>query len=156
MQTPSHIRLHPERLAQLRMLAHAHSETVTETLERMISRELREDPLRDIIPGLVVMAGDYNILLSVGTSVHIGLTPIEAIGLAQHIQQIINGEDGKGRSLKARGFEIVFGRRGRALIVRLTAADGATAALSFTYSLAGDLQRQLANAAKYLADIHAA
>ncbi len=138
------------------MLADARKETIAEMVEGLISKALQEEPFLDFIPSLKVMAGDNNVLLSAGSAVHIGLTPQEAYELAIHVNRIIDGENGKGRSLKARGFEIVIGRRGRALVIRISDATGAVSAHSLTYSLAGDLQRQLTDAAQFLADIHVA
>lgn len=149
MQTHSHVRLHPARLAQLRVMADDRKETIAETVEHLISKAL-EDTIHDLIPGLMVMEGDNNVLLTMGTAI-IGLTPLEAVKLAGHIKQIVAGEDGKGRSIEVRGYEIIVGRRGRAVLLRLTDRDNNTVTQSLTYSLAGDFQRQLVRTAEALA-----
>jgi hypothetical protein len=129
--------------------------TIAETVEQMIVDQIRKGVIADAIPGLMVFAGDNNVLMSVGSAVHIGLTPREAIALAAQVERIFKGEDAKEQLLQVRGIEVAVGRRGRALVVRVKDKDGSVATQSLTYSLARDLQRQLVKAAKYLAEFGA-
>lgn len=156
MRNTSSILIHPSRLHQLRLIAHATGQrlereiAITEQIEHFISEEIYKGTISDDIPGL-------NIERQAGTN-GIAQLSIQAGDLAPVVLSLFEADALTGRLFwsaetpdKVPVFDIkpeaggrwLFGRVGKGFVHVLTDAEGKTAKFTATRAMLSDLHHKI-------------
>lgn len=149
MSSPALVRLHPQRLLQLKALAEKDGLPVSEAIESLISREIRQYPELDYIPCFIVSESEGIVFIEMEKFYPLELSPVQAEKIASYIGKILEKPEERYGNIDIKKDYLLVGRRGRGIFIKATSSVNtrATSEITLSLSLASDLARQLEHAA---------